>query len=603
MGLMGCGGGCSDDDDLVGPIQDSNPPLGNRVIVTLAGSGTGRVTADPPSTIDCPGTCSEYTGQVTLTAIAAPGSFFAGWSGDCDGAAPCDVSPSAAAGDKRVTARFILSSPGGAVAWDGGGDGSSWTDALNWDADQVPAGNDDVTIDAPGITIRHAADATSFVKTLVSNATIEVAFGILEATNGGTFENLVVRRDFLIMQQSAELPRLRTGSTITVNGILTVSAGTIVGGTLNANGPASFGAISETAEFDGVLLTTSSSFPTNVEWEVCLGTGSTWTIPAGGVVTLDANQFSCLSSAELASNGRLINRGTMRIVRGTVSIDTPFDNEGVVDIVAGGLELGREGNHTGSFIRSNPLFNTQITVSLPPPIPEVVETVSFMAGSTIEAGTVVFESGQAHVGGNYDVGLTIVRGGPNVIFQTGASVSDWNSLQVLSGTLLVESGLDLKFSSILLRDTLNVGHVTGNASVWADQFEFGSGVLKGTGRTVISGGGLLQISGEGTKRITDGHTIKLLGFAAWGGPGLVLGGGASLLEIDTTGTFNIVHQGDLTWDGTAGDGGPMRILNNGILRKDPTSTGTTTMAVCWDNSSTGTVEVLAGNLDIQDQCQ
>jgi hypothetical protein len=33
-----------------------------------------------------------------------------------------------------------------AVDWDGDGDGASWSDAMNWSADQVPAATDDVRI-------------------------------------------------------------------------------------------------------------------------------------------------------------------------------------------------------------------------------------------------------------------------------------------------------------------------------------------------------------------------------------------------------------------------------------------------------------------------
>ena len=597
--------GCNADELVINSGGSGNPapPAGNQVIVTLAGNGSGRVTAPAPSAIDCPGTCSEFTRQITLNANADAGSFFDGWSGDCTVVAgSCQVSPSATNGDKQVTARFILNSPGRAVVWDGGGDGVNWTDPLNWDTDQVPTGNDSVTINAPGIIVRHAAADTSFVKKLVSNATIEVAFGILEATNGATLQDLVVRLDGSIFQQSGVLPKMRTGSTITVNGSLTVSAGTMVGGTLNANGPANFGATSEEAEFDGVTLTTSASSPTAVAWSVCLGNGSTWTIPAGGVVTLDNNQFSCGNSVGLAPTGRLINRGTMQVAG--VSIGTPFDNEGVVEVMLGGLELRREGNHSGSFIRSNPMFFTQITVSPPAPTPSVVENINFLAGSSIEVGQVVFESGQARVGGGYDVGVTTVQtGNPHVTFQTGATVSDWNALQVFSGQLLIDSGLDLKFRSITLRGTLNVGHVTGNASVWTDEFHFDGGVLKGTGKTVINGGGTLSMFGDQVKQISDGHTIELFGVAHWGGTGMVRGGQGSLLKIDPSGTFNIAHVGDLTWDGTAVFGGiPMRILNNGVLQKVLTSTGTTTMIVCMDNASTGVVNVRGGVLDIQDLC-
>lgn len=46
-----------------------------------------------------------------------------------------------------------LAVPAGAqLAWDGGGDGSSWSDPLNWSADAVPTSNDDVRLDG-GVTV------------------------------------------------------------------------------------------------------------------------------------------------------------------------------------------------------------------------------------------------------------------------------------------------------------------------------------------------------------------------------------------------------------------------------------------------------------------
>jgi FG-GAP-like repeat/Abnormal spindle-like microcephaly-assoc'd, ASPM-SPD-2-Hydin/Divergent InlB B-repeat domain len=77
--------------------------------VTLAGTGTGKVTSSPAG-VSCPSTCSaNFKGGtlVTLTAAAATGSAFAGWSGACTGAGSCSVTMTAA---KFVTATFNLSS-------------------------------------------------------------------------------------------------------------------------------------------------------------------------------------------------------------------------------------------------------------------------------------------------------------------------------------------------------------------------------------------------------------------------------------------------------------------------------------------------------------
>lgn len=74
--------------------------------VALAGSASGTVTSSPAG-IDCGSTCSNDFAsgtQVTLTALAVAGSWFAGWAGGgCSGIGNCQVTMSAA---KSVTATF-----------------------------------------------------------------------------------------------------------------------------------------------------------------------------------------------------------------------------------------------------------------------------------------------------------------------------------------------------------------------------------------------------------------------------------------------------------------------------------------------------------------
>ncbi|MGP0048456.1 MAG: InlB B-repeat-containing protein [Solirubrobacteraceae bacterium] len=87
----------------------SNPPPSYTLTVGLAGTGSGTATG---SGISCPGTCSDsYTAgtMVTLTAAAASGSSFAGWSaGGCSGTGTCTVTMSS---DQSVTATFTTGSP------------------------------------------------------------------------------------------------------------------------------------------------------------------------------------------------------------------------------------------------------------------------------------------------------------------------------------------------------------------------------------------------------------------------------------------------------------------------------------------------------------
>ncbi|HEU4780844.1 MAG TPA: cellulase family glycosylhydrolase [Steroidobacteraceae bacterium] len=79
--------------------------------VTRAGVGTGTVTSMPAG-IACGTTCSaNYSSgtSVTLTAAAASGSTFAGWSGACTGTGACTTSMTAA---RNVTATFNTSGTG-----------------------------------------------------------------------------------------------------------------------------------------------------------------------------------------------------------------------------------------------------------------------------------------------------------------------------------------------------------------------------------------------------------------------------------------------------------------------------------------------------------
>jgi endoglucanase len=76
--------------------------------VTKAGAGSGTVTSSPAG-INCGSTCTaNYSSgaSVTLTAAAASGSTFGGWSGACSGTAACTVSMTAA---RSVTATFNTS--------------------------------------------------------------------------------------------------------------------------------------------------------------------------------------------------------------------------------------------------------------------------------------------------------------------------------------------------------------------------------------------------------------------------------------------------------------------------------------------------------------
>jgi hypothetical protein len=85
--------------------------------VTAAGTGSGTVTSSPAG-INCPGSCSASFASgtaVTLSANAAAGSSFGGWSGACGGTGACNVTLNA---NQAVTAAFTASgTPPAAPTW------------------------------------------------------------------------------------------------------------------------------------------------------------------------------------------------------------------------------------------------------------------------------------------------------------------------------------------------------------------------------------------------------------------------------------------------------------------------------------------------------
>jgi Divergent InlB B-repeat domain len=122
--------GASDDtlvDSLGSPdvATDTGPIVVPKVNVTIQRSGNGSVTGTGGiSCVDSSCVVSESSGTtLSLMAVAAAGSHFTGWTGDCTGTTnPCTLSSIIAA--KNVTAMFVLDNANFTISKTGNGAGT-----------------------------------------------------------------------------------------------------------------------------------------------------------------------------------------------------------------------------------------------------------------------------------------------------------------------------------------------------------------------------------------------------------------------------------------------------------------------------------------------
>jgi hypothetical protein len=123
------GGGCSGTGPCEATINSSRlvkahfVAVGKRTLtVAKAGTGTGTVTSNTGA-IDCGATCSaeiDASSKITLTATAAVGSKFAGWSGACAGtAATCKLLMNEARGATASFEKIGGTNPSGRLSLGG----------------------------------------------------------------------------------------------------------------------------------------------------------------------------------------------------------------------------------------------------------------------------------------------------------------------------------------------------------------------------------------------------------------------------------------------------------------------------------------------------
>jgi hypothetical protein len=210
-----------------------------------------------------------------------------------------------------------------AVSWDGGGDGSTWTDPLNWSNDAVPTASDDVTIDVPGdLTIVLNGNRT--VGSLDNAETIEVT----GSSNGGTgvlnvggtsATNQSFNRGTIRLTSDEDLAARDAALVIGRNNSLT----NVAGGTI---------------ELVTGAQTSSADRDINIQTQGTSGT-SPGTLINEGTIRVDTGVISDIQQINFGGNREVFdNRGTIEVDGADAQLDilTIFTTSGDVDATNGG---------------------------------------------------------------------------------------------------------------------------------------------------------------------------------------------------------------------------------------------------------------------------
>jgi hypothetical protein len=255
--------------------------------------------------------------------------------------------------------------PPGAIEWDGGGDGESWSDPLNWKGNVIPADNDSVSIaDRGGITVIYDNSLETTVLNIMDMCeSLKITGGTLQIEGFGSVRTdmelsggkLISNGDFsvsgtVLQNNNQSVVDVDGSGTVTVAGKYTWAAGWQDGS-------------GETVFNGGIDIVPGNHWLR--ERKLTLNDASTWT---GGAIntylgaTIDNNNvFDIQTDADLtynqAPNSTLNNDGTITKSfsgdgDGMTQISANFVNSNTISVSSGELQLGRNdsnGTHAGSF--------------------------------------------------------------------------------------------------------------------------------------------------------------------------------------------------------------------------------------------------------------
>ena len=452
--------------------------------------------------------------------------------------------------DRRVLA---------AIAWDGGGDGTTWNDPLNWDSNAVPSVNDDVTIPDTAAAEILVDPPGASVRSIQSDEFLRVE-GNITLADPSVFSAGLVLGGGHIIDGSGDVTLggnsgLGRDSSVSGTGSLTVLANVEVG--------ADRARINRVVENLGRIRVVGNSATLSQ---------NDWFNRGGGEVELNQD-------ASLAFSGDAIfhNEGTIRRSGDGVSeLDAPVNNTGVIEVQSGVLEIrGDLQNDADLHVPSGATL-------------ELTAAADFGDGNTIDgAGTFALTgTGPYDFSGNQFLPTGFVD-----LFGFNAPVTIDNTLPTAATFGNIRTSIEFGADQVLTGPAgFQSGTISGSGNITlAGEWTMNRSTFEGTGNLTISQGSRLRSFNSSTiDRDTDvfGELVRVSGTL----------GVQQDLEIHPTGTFEVAG-GDPAFPNPAIRTQPTTTIRSfGTLKK--TGAGEATVSSSGSVEATGPLMVSMGKLEI-----
>ena len=465
----------------------------------------------------------------------------------------------------------------------------NWTTAADWSLAAPPTSAQMADLDAAGIyTVTSSGTVT--VAELISNptATLNITGGTFTVTNFEGQGPLVLSGGTLNIGSSTDTVTSFTlsGGTLTESGTLTVSGATNFSGTATVTGSGTGTIIADGgAAFSNnfIVVTLSGEtldlYGTNT-WsgsapKINLNSGSSLVIESGATFTDTTGGQPSLIQSTAGTAGTVTNEGTYVLDNNlTSAIAVAFNNDGIVNVEAGTLNLAAGGTDVGATY-------------------EGAGTIEFSASHTLNSTSSItshalFSGGTTTVNGSYDaLGTAVSAGTANL----DGTVTSLGAVDISAGTLNL-NGTSTNATSF----TLSGGTLTESGTLTV------SGATNFSGTATVTGSGTGTIVADGGAAFSNsfivvtlsGETLDLYGTNTWSGsaPEINLNSGSSLV-IESGATFTDTTGGQPSLiQSTAGTAGTVTNEGTYVLDNNLTSA----IAVAFNN--TGIVNVEAGVLKL-----